>query len=85
MAVENQVAILFALTQGFLDDVPVEKIAEWEEDFHKYMRDMKADVLAMISEEKETERRTWKKRSRKRLKNTKKFMAMLNIQCWGSC
>ena len=53
---------------------------EWEEEFHIYMRDMKADVLEMISEKKELTR-TWKKRSRKRLKNTKKFMAMLNIQC----
>ena len=53
MPVENQVAILFALTNGYLDDVSVEKVQKWEEDFHKYMKDMKSDVLAMIKEKKE--------------------------------
>src|SRR5476651_2714285 len=37
MAVEHQVAILYALTNGFMDDVAVEKIRNWEADFHKYL------------------------------------------------
>jgi F-type H+/Na+-transporting ATPase subunit alpha len=53
MPVENQVAILYALTSGYLDDVDAEKVPEWEEEFHKYMKDMKSDVLKMIAEEKE--------------------------------
>ncbi len=53
MPVENQVAILYALTSGYLDDVPVEKMQKWEENFHKYMKDMKSDVLVMIKEKKE--------------------------------
>ncbi|NTU99001.1 F0F1 ATP synthase subunit alpha, partial [Candidatus Falkowbacteria bacterium] len=33
MAVEHQVAIIYALTNGFLDDVEVSKIREWEDNF----------------------------------------------------
>jgi len=51
--VENQVAILYALTSGYLDDVAVAKVQKWEEDFHKYMKDMKSDVLKIIVEKKE--------------------------------
>jgi len=53
MPVENQVAILYALVGGYLDDVPVEKVQKWEEEFHKYMKDMKGDALKLIAEKKE--------------------------------
>jgi F-type H+/Na+-transporting ATPase subunit alpha len=53
MSVEHQVAILYALTNGYLDDVDVEKVPEWEEEFHAYMKDMKGDVLELIKEKKE--------------------------------
>jgi F-type H+/Na+-transporting ATPase subunit alpha len=53
MPVASQVAILFALTNGYLDDIEVTKVQEWEEEFHKYMKDMKSDVLDMIKEKKE--------------------------------
>jgi len=53
MPVASQVAILFALTAGYLDDVPVENVQKWEKEFHEYMKDMKADVLSMIKEKKE--------------------------------
>lgn len=53
MAVENQVAILYALTNGYLDDVTVEDVQKWEADFHQYMKDMKSDVLELIKEKKE--------------------------------
>lgn len=53
MLVENQVAILYALTQGFLDDVEVEKIREFENEFHKFMKGQKKEVLEMIAKEKE--------------------------------
>ena len=57
MPVENQIAVIYALTNGYLDDVPVERVREWEEEFHKYLKDMKADVLKQIREKKElTER-----------------------------
>jgi F-type H+-transporting ATPase subunit alpha len=53
MLVENQVAILYALTQGMLDDVPVEKISDWENQFHKFMNSEKKNVLKLIMEKKE--------------------------------
>jgi F-type H+-transporting ATPase subunit alpha len=37
MTVEQQVMILFTVTNGFLDDVPVESIREWERGFHEFM------------------------------------------------
>lgn len=53
MAMENQVAILYALTNGFIDDVAVEKVKTWENDFQKYLKSSAKDVLAMIAKEKE--------------------------------
>jgi F-type H+/Na+-transporting ATPase subunit alpha len=53
MPVENQVAILFAVTNGFLDDVAVEKVQSWEKDFHKYLGSSHKDVLKLIVEKKE--------------------------------
>jgi len=37
MPVEQQVAIIFAVTGGLLDDVPVEAIREWERGFRDFM------------------------------------------------
>jgi len=37
MTVEQQVMIIFAVTNGYLDDVAVAKIREWEKGFHAFM------------------------------------------------
>ncbi|HET7790268.1 MAG TPA: F0F1 ATP synthase subunit alpha [Gemmatimonadales bacterium] len=37
MPVEQQVTIIYAVTNGFLDDVAVEKIRDWETGFHQFM------------------------------------------------
>ncbi|HEY3082898.1 MAG TPA: F0F1 ATP synthase subunit alpha [Chloroflexota bacterium] len=37
LPMEKQVAILFVVTNGFLDDVPVEKVQPFESEFHKFM------------------------------------------------
>src|SRR5215212_8857552 len=37
MSVENQVTILYAVTNGHLDDVPVNRIREWERGFQDYL------------------------------------------------
>src|SRR6056297_3249324 len=49
MLVEEQVAIIYAGTQGFLDKVAVEDIKEFEAEFIKYMRDSHSDLLEEIS------------------------------------
>jgi F-type H+/Na+-transporting ATPase subunit alpha len=37
MTVVQQVMIIYAVTNGFLDDVPLEKIREWEAGYHTFM------------------------------------------------
>jgi F-type H+/Na+-transporting ATPase subunit alpha len=37
IAVEKQVMIIYAATNGYLDDVPVESVPEWETAFYRYM------------------------------------------------
>jgi F-type H+-transporting ATPase subunit alpha len=53
MPMENQVAILYALTNGFIDDVEMEKVKNWENDFHKYLKSSKNDILELIAQKKE--------------------------------
>lgn len=53
MTVEHQVAILYALANGFVDDVSVEEIKQWETDFHKFLDAQAKDVVKLISEKKE--------------------------------
>lgn len=53
MPVGSQVAIIYAVTKGFLDDVEVEKVRDWEKDFHKYMNSTGKEVLKKIAEKKE--------------------------------
>ncbi len=38
MGFETQVAIIFACANGYIDDVPVNKVREWETGFHAYMK-----------------------------------------------
>jgi F-type H+-transporting ATPase subunit alpha len=37
MPVEQQVMIIYAVTNGHLDDIPVNRIREWERQFHEFM------------------------------------------------
>ncbi|MDO8240397.1 MAG: F0F1 ATP synthase subunit alpha [Candidatus Moranbacteria bacterium] len=53
MPMQNQVAILYALTNGFLDDVVVEKVKAWENDFHKYLQSSAKETLELIASKKE--------------------------------
>jgi len=50
--VENQVMILYAVTNGYLDDVPVSAIRDAEEAFQKYMETNHPDVGKTIASEK---------------------------------
>src|SRR5687767_13333967 len=36
MPVENQVAVIYAVTNGHLDQIPVERVKPWERGFHEY-------------------------------------------------
>ncbi len=50
MAVENQVALIYAVTNGFLDDVEVEQVRQWELGFHQNMAAKHQDVLDELRE-----------------------------------
>ncbi|UCF71955.1 MAG: F0F1 ATP synthase subunit alpha [Deltaproteobacteria bacterium] len=53
MSLGQQVAILYAVTNGFLDDVPVDKVIPWEEGFHRFMKTTNPEIEQKINEEKE--------------------------------
>lgn len=49
----NQVLIFYALVNGFIDDVPVEKITEFEDGLHKYASASGAKILKEIDKNKD--------------------------------
>lgn len=52
-SLEKQVTVLYAVSNGHFNTIPVEKIAETEKNFHTYMETYGKDVLKAISETKE--------------------------------
>jgi len=52
MPVEIQIVSVFAATRGHLDEVDVEKIGEFEEGLHAFMREKHPEILKRIREEK---------------------------------
>jgi F-type H+-transporting ATPase subunit alpha len=52
MALEHQVAILYATINGYLDDVEVKDVAVWEKQLHAYLEVSGRNVLAKIKETK---------------------------------
>ncbi|MCM3586879.1 F0F1 ATP synthase subunit alpha [Mesobacillus maritimus] len=51
--VEKQVAILYALTRGFLDDIPVQDILRFENEFYAWLDANRKEVLDHIKTTKE--------------------------------
>ncbi len=50
--VETQVAVIWAVQNGYLDDVPVERIKEFQAEWTDFLTTRKGDVLKKISTEK---------------------------------
>jgi F-type H+-transporting ATPase subunit alpha len=48
MPVEEQVMVLYAATRGFLDDVPVGRVKEFEQKFLAWLRNRQPEILAGI-------------------------------------
>ena len=46
----DQVMVIFAGTDGFLDQVPVEKVSEWESGFLAFVHDQKSDLVKTIND-----------------------------------
>ena len=45
IAVEKQVAILYALTRGFLDDIPVKDIRRFEAEYYNLVRPQPQSIV----------------------------------------
>jgi F-type H+-transporting ATPase subunit alpha len=52
MPVDDQILLIFAGTQGFLDDLPVDAIKKFEDGFLRYIRAEKQDLKKEIMEKK---------------------------------
>jgi F-type H+-transporting ATPase subunit alpha len=53
LSVEKQVAILYAGTNGYLDDLPIHTIARFEEEFYQYLDSKELALLKLIRDKKE--------------------------------
>jgi F-type H+-transporting ATPase subunit alpha len=53
MPVEQQIVVIFAATNGYLDDVDPDDVPDWERQFRDYMRNSHDGILSTIREEKE--------------------------------
>ncbi|WP_240983500.1 F0F1 ATP synthase subunit alpha [Acididesulfobacillus acetoxydans] len=52
MPVEEEVVVLFAAVRGWIDDIDVDKIGKFEEEYLRYLRSAKADILNDIRAQK---------------------------------
>jgi F-type H+-transporting ATPase subunit alpha len=52
VALAEQVAVIYAGTQGFLDKVPVARVREWEAGYVRFLKSERADLLAAIEKQK---------------------------------
>jgi F-type H+-transporting ATPase subunit alpha len=48
----KEVTIIYALTNGYLDDVPIEKVGTWETEFHRFMETAHPEILETVAREK---------------------------------
>lgn len=52
MGVFHQIAILYAVTNGFADEVAVKEVQKWENGLHDYLENSRPDVLKLLVEKK---------------------------------
>ncbi|MGI6119946.1 MAG: F0F1 ATP synthase subunit alpha [Desulfosporosinus sp.] len=53
MPVEEEVVVIYAAVKGFIDEIDVDKIGKFEQEYLRYMRSVKADLLEKIRTKKE--------------------------------
>jgi F-type H+-transporting ATPase subunit alpha len=53
MPVEDQVLMIFALTRGYLDDIEIKDVKNFEKEFISYMKGTRTDLVSMLSETKD--------------------------------
>jgi F-type H+-transporting ATPase subunit alpha len=50
MSVVHEIMIIYVANKGYLDDVPVGKVSEWEEQFHRYMDANYSELIQAIND-----------------------------------
>jgi len=58
MSLGKQASILYAVTNGYLDDVPVEKVIPWEGNFHRFMETNHPEIEKQILTDNEIKSET---------------------------
>jgi F-type H+-transporting ATPase subunit alpha len=58
MSLGDEVTILYAVTNGYLDDISGEKVAAFEQSFHRFMGSNKSEILKRIENDKEIKTET---------------------------
>jgi F-type H+-transporting ATPase subunit alpha len=53
MSLGKEVLILYAVTNGYLDDVPVDKVIAWEENFHRFVETNHLELEQKTNDDKE--------------------------------
>src|SRR5690606_37840758 len=49
LSVEKQVAILWVVTNGFLDDVPTARIRDFEQRFYRFLESERSEILTTLA------------------------------------
>ena len=52
LSIEKQIIILFALTNGYIDDIETNKVQDFETNLYEYMELHHQDLMKSISEQK---------------------------------
>jgi F-type H+-transporting ATPase subunit alpha len=52
MPLEKEVTILYAVINGYLDDIPIDRVSAFEDAFHLFMGNTHSDILKRIAEDK---------------------------------
>jgi F-type H+-transporting ATPase subunit alpha len=48
LSLSEEVAVVFALNQGFLDNVPIDKVRSFADEFRKFLASNHAEIIAQI-------------------------------------
>ncbi|MEA2098451.1 MAG: F0F1 ATP synthase subunit alpha [Patescibacteria group bacterium] len=75
METEEQIAIIFATINGFLDDIEIEKVKDFERDLLDHLKDRNNHILEDISKEKEISKETEKDLNQALEEFKKKFIS----------
>ncbi len=57
VSAENQIMSIYAGNQGYLDDVPLDKVAEWETNFYNFMSANYKDIIQEITDKSVNDRK----------------------------